>query len=445
MGGEHPALPYSSIRAMVSGIRGSAPAVHIKAFTASEIAHFAETERASVEDILRDLQAAGLDSLPGGGAEIFAERVREQVCPAKISGDRWLEVHQLAHSLGLRTNATMLYGHVETYADRVDHLLRLRAAQDVTGGFQAFIPLAFQPKNSALSHLPPTTGADDLKTLAVARLLLDNFAHIKTYWVMTGLKLAQVALFFGANDMDGTVVEEVISLMSGAGHGQSVAKSELVRVIRDTGRTPVERDALYRAVRRFDEPGGRGRAAAGRSSGGPAAARPGGAAMTVRVGHIGFLNCYPLYHGLEQRGILAQDRRRTGPAGRASSCCRECRPNSTAGWSQGDIDLGPISSIAYARNHRQLLLSRHVSISSLGAVDSIQLVTRKPLGRDRECGPHPAERHLGGPAQDDPQAPLRPGGGLRRTRGVRSRGAAGVRRGAAHRRSGAGGALLLPA
>jgi aminodeoxyfutalosine synthase len=262
VGGEHPALPYQSIRAMVSGIRDLAPAVHIKAFTASEIVHFAEAERASVEEILRDLQAAGLDSLPGGGAEILDARVRAQVCPAKISGERWLEVHQLAHRLGLKTNATMLYGHLETYEDRVDHLLRLRAAQDVTGGFQAFIPLAFQPNNSALSHLPPTTGADDLKTLAVARLLLDNFAHIKAYWVMTGLKLAQVALFFGANDMDGTVVEEVISLMSGSGHGQTVAKSELVRVIRDTGRTPVERDALYRVVRRFETAPGRGAAPA---------------------------------------------------------------------------------------------------------------------------------------------------------------------------------------
>jgi len=252
VGGEHPALPYDSVRAMVSGIRGFAPDVHVKAFTVSEIVHFAETERASAEDVLRDLQAAGLDSLPGGGAEIFADRVRRQVCPAKISGERWLEVHQLAHRLGLRTNATMLYGHVETYEDRVDHLLRLRAAQDATGGFQAFIPLAFQPKNTGLSHLPPTTGVDDLRTLAVSRLLLDNLLHIKTYWVMTGLKLAQVALFFGANDMDGTVVEEVISLMSGAGHGQSVAKSELVRVIRDAGRAPVERDGLYRVVQRFD-------------------------------------------------------------------------------------------------------------------------------------------------------------------------------------------------
>lgn len=252
VGGEHPALPYGSIRAMVSGITAIAPAGHIKAFTASEIDHFAEAEGSSVEDILRDLKAAGLDSLPGGGAEIFAARVREQVCPAKISGERWLEVHQLAHRLGLRTNATMLYGHVETYSDRVDHLLRLRAAQDATGGFQAFIPLAFQPKNTKLSHLPPTAGVDDLKTLAVARLLLDNLSHIKTYWVMTGLKLAQVALFFGANDMDGTVVEEVISLMSGAGYGQTVAKSELIRVIRDAGRTPVERDGLYQVVRRYE-------------------------------------------------------------------------------------------------------------------------------------------------------------------------------------------------
>jgi aminodeoxyfutalosine synthase len=252
VGGENPTLPYSAIRAMVSGIRDLAPAVHIKAFTASEIACFAQAENVTVEQLLADLKAAGMNSMPGGGAEIFNATVRAEVCPAKISGERWLEIHQIAHRLGLKTNATMLYGHVETYADRVDHLLRLRASQDETGGFQAFIPLAFQPKNSQLSHLPPTTGADDLKTLAAARLLLDNFDHIKTYWVMTGLKIAQVALFFGANDMDGTVVEEVISLMSQAGHGQELSKAELVRVIRDAGRIPVERDALYRVVRRYE-------------------------------------------------------------------------------------------------------------------------------------------------------------------------------------------------
>ena len=252
VGGENPSLPYASIREMVARIRQSAPEVHVKAFTASEIAYFAEAERVTAEDILSDLQAAGLNGMPGGGAEIFNAAVRTRVCPAKISGERWLEIHGLAHRLGLRTNATMLYGHVESYEDRVDHLLRLRDAQDETGGFQAFIPLAFQPKNSALAHLPATTGTDDLKTLAIARLLLDNFAHIKAYWVMTGLKLAQTSLFFGADDMDGTVVEEVISLMSEAGHGQVVPKSELIRVIRDAGRTPVERDALYRVVRRYE-------------------------------------------------------------------------------------------------------------------------------------------------------------------------------------------------
>lgn len=253
VGGENPNLPYSALRAMVAGVRALAPAVHIKAFTASEIACFAEREGVTVEEIIRDLMDAGLNSMPGGGAEIFSADVRAQVCPAKISGEEWLEVHQTAHRLGLKTTATMLYGHVESYADRVDHLLRLREAQDQTGGFQAFIPLSFQPKNSALDYLPGPTGMDDLKTLAVARLLLDNFLHIKTYWVMTGLKLAQIALFFGANDMDGTVVEEVISLMSEAGHGQVVPKDELVRVIRNAGRVPVERDALYQVVRRYNE------------------------------------------------------------------------------------------------------------------------------------------------------------------------------------------------
>jgi aminodeoxyfutalosine synthase len=257
VGGENPALSYAYIRDTVAGIRQMSAAVHIKAFTASEIAFFAEAEGSTEEDILLDLKAAGLNSLPGGGAEILEARVRAKICPTKISGERWLEIHQLAHRVGLRTNATMLHGHVESYADRVDHLLRLRTAQDETGGFQAFVPLAFQPRNSALAHLPATSGVDDLKTIAVSRLVLDNFAHIKTYWVMTGLKLAQVALFFGADDMDGTVVEEVISLLSEAGHGQAMAKAELVRVIRAAGRTPVERDALYQVVTRYERDGAR--------------------------------------------------------------------------------------------------------------------------------------------------------------------------------------------
>jgi aminodeoxyfutalosine synthase len=257
VGGENPSLPYHAVREMVAAIRALSPNVHIKAFTASEIAYFADAEGATAEEILRDLIEAGLDSMPGGGAEILRAEVRAQVCPAKISGERWLEIHQLAHRLGLKTTATVLYGHVESLEDRVDHLLRLRAAQDETGGFQAFIPLAFQPQHSSLAHLPGPTGVDDLKTLAVARLLLDNFAHIKAYWIMTGLKLAQTALFFGADDLDGTVVEEVISLMSEAGHGQMVPKAELIRVIRAAGRTPVERDALYKVVRRYEAGDGR--------------------------------------------------------------------------------------------------------------------------------------------------------------------------------------------
>ena len=256
VGGEHPTLPYASIRSMITGVRTAAPSAHIKAFTASEIVHFARAEGMSVEDMLRDLKAAGVDSLPGGGAEIFAPRVRGIVCPAKISGEQWLEVHRTAHRVGLKTTATMLYGHLETIEERVDHLLKLREAQDEMGGFQAFIPLAFQPKKTRLAQLPGPSGVDDLKVLAAARLLLDNFAHIKAYWVMTGLKLAQVSLFFGADDLDGTVVEEVISLMSGADHGQGVPKSELIRVIRDAGRVPVERDALYGVVERHGEGNG---------------------------------------------------------------------------------------------------------------------------------------------------------------------------------------------
>ncbi len=266
VGGENPALPYVWVREMVVGIRRMDAEIHIKAFTASEIEFFAKTEKLLVEDVLLDLKEAGLNSLPGGGAEILGAGVRAQVCPAKISGERWLEIHQLAHDLGLKTNATMLYGHVESYADRADHLVRLREAQDETGGFQAFIPLAFQPHNNALAHLPGPTGVDDLKVMAVSRLMLDNFDHLKTYWVMTGMKLAQIALFFGANDMDGTVVEEVISLLSGAEHGQTVSRCELARVIADAGRIPVERDALYRVVRRYEAEAGEGAEAGG---GGP--------------------------------------------------------------------------------------------------------------------------------------------------------------------------------
>jgi aminodeoxyfutalosine synthase len=239
---------------MLEALKAEVPGIVLTAFTASEIVHFAGQTGLSEEEVLLDLKAAGLGSLPGGGAEIFAPRVRELVCPKKISGEHWLQVHKKAHRLGLPTNATMLYGHVETLEERVEHLLTLREAQDETGGFQAFIPLAFHPRNTELADLSPSTGVEDLKMLAAARLLLDNFAHIKAYWVMIGLKLAQVSLFFGVDDLDGTIVEETITKAAGSEAGTAVPRGELVRLIQDAGRVPVERDTFYAPVRRYEEP-----------------------------------------------------------------------------------------------------------------------------------------------------------------------------------------------
>src|SRR5680860_589476 len=251
VGGEHPDLPYEEVRRMIVDLHAFAPGVHLKAFTVSEIAHFAASTGMGEEEVLLDLKEAGLGSLPGGGAEIFAERVRSQVCSRKISGERWLEIHKLAHRCGLRSNATMLYGHVDSPEDRVDHLIRLREAQDETGGFQAFIPLVFHPANTKLSHIAPPTGVEILKMVALSRLMLDNFLHIKSYWIQTGIKLAQISLFFGANDVDGTVVEETITRMAGSDSGVAVSREELVRIIEDAGRVPVERDTLYRPLRRY--------------------------------------------------------------------------------------------------------------------------------------------------------------------------------------------------
>jgi aminodeoxyfutalosine synthase len=202
----------------------------------------------SIEEVLQRLRAAGLDSMPGGGAEIFAERVRQKICHDKSDAAEWLQVHRVAHGMGLRTNCTMLYGHIETLEERVDHMLRLRALQEETGGFQTFIPLAFHPDNNALMKLPGPTATDDLRTYAVARLLLHNIPHLKAYWVMLGIKTAQTALWFGADDLDGTVQEERIYHMAGAETPQTLTPPEIVRLIVDAGRTPVERDTLYNVV-----------------------------------------------------------------------------------------------------------------------------------------------------------------------------------------------------
>ena len=231
------------------------PWVHIKGLTAVEIHYFYELENLDYNTILSRLKQAGLGSLPGGGAEIFAERVRERICPEKANAEEWLEIHRVAHKLGLRSTATMLYGHIEDHEDRVDHILRLRALQDETGGFQTFIPLSFHPMNNPLGKKLDqrwTAGTDDLKTIAISRLLLDNFPHIKAYWQMLTPAIAQVALNFGASDMDGTVIEERIYHDAGAETPQGLTKKQLLHYIDAAGFIPVERNTLYETIHRYD-------------------------------------------------------------------------------------------------------------------------------------------------------------------------------------------------
>jgi aminodeoxyfutalosine synthase len=252
VGGLHPDLPFQYFLDLISGLKQRFPQVHLKAFTMVEVAYLARRAKLSTRETLRQLKAAGVDSLPGGGAEIFADRVRHIICDHKIDGTQWLETARLAHQIGLKSNATMLYGHVENDEDRVDHLLKLRALQDETGGFQTFIPLAFHPDNTPLQHLPKTTGILDIRQIAVSRLVLDNFAHIKAYWQMLTPKIAQIALRFGADDLDGTVIEEKIYHDAGATTPQGMRRQELVRLIRQAGREPLERDTLYRPVTRTE-------------------------------------------------------------------------------------------------------------------------------------------------------------------------------------------------
>lgn len=247
VGGLHPTLPLDYYVELVGSIRRASPRLHIKAFTAIEIVHVARLSGLTIDDVLGRLVAAGLDSLPGGGAEVFSERVCAETFRGKRPAD-WFAVHRAAHAMGLPTNATMLYGHVETPAERVAHMLAIRDLQDATSGFQAFVPLSFQPAGSELAHLPGPTGIDDLRTIAIARLMLDNVPHIKTFWVMTGPKLSQVALLFGADDLDGTVVTYDITHRDGASRKQEMTVAQIEALIRGAGLEPVERDSLYRPV-----------------------------------------------------------------------------------------------------------------------------------------------------------------------------------------------------
>lgn len=253
VGGLHPDLPFEFYLELLRTVKSVSPDLHVKAFTAVEIDYLARIAGLSLAETLRELKGAGLGSLPGGGAEILGEAVRRKLCPEKISGERWLAVMEEVHGAGLKSNATMLFGHIESYADRVDHMRRLRELQDRTGGFQVFIPLAFQKENNPLGHLkrPGSGGVDALKTLAVARIYLDNFANIKAYWVMLGVKIAQTALAFGVNDLDGTVVEEKIGHDAGAASPQTMGRDEIATLIRKAGRVPVERDTLYNELRTY--------------------------------------------------------------------------------------------------------------------------------------------------------------------------------------------------
>ena len=243
--GLHGGLPFEYYKDCLRVLKALRPDVHLKAYTAVEIHYFAEKFGMSYEQVLRELIDAGLGSLPGGGAEIFAERVRHKMCKDKATAEQWLEVHRTAHRLGLRSNCTMLYGTIETLEERVDHMLRLRALQAETGGFQTFIPLAFHHEGNDFERLPEPTGVDNLRTYAVGRLMLSNIAHIKAYWIMIGVKIAQVSLSFGVDDLDGTVQEEKIYHMAGAETPQAMTRTDLVRLIREAGRTAVERDTLY--------------------------------------------------------------------------------------------------------------------------------------------------------------------------------------------------------
>jgi len=253
VGGLHPDLTLEYFLDLIRGLKQRFPQVHIKAFTMVEIAFLARRAKLSIPATLAKLKDAGVDSMPGGGAEIFADRVRHIICDHKIDGDEWLETARMVHEAGLKSNATMLYGHIENDEDRVDHLLKLRALQDDTHGFQTFIPLAFHPDHTPLEHLPKTTGLTDIRQIAVSRLLLDNFPHIKAYWQMMTAKIAQIALRFGADDIDGTVVEEKIYHDAGATTPQGMRRQELMRLITEAGRVPVERDTLYRSVMRTED------------------------------------------------------------------------------------------------------------------------------------------------------------------------------------------------
>ena len=254
VGGLHPSLPFDYYTDMVSRLKSLSPSLELKCFTAIEILHLSWLAKKSVEETLKELKQAGLGSLTGGGAEIFREDVRKQIARGKESAEEYLDVHRTWHSLGGRSTCTMLYGHVETLEDRVDHLKQLRQLQDESRGFTGFVPLAYQPEDNGIPVKHPPTGADSLRTIAVSRLFLDNIDHITAYWVGLGLGLAQVALSYGADDLHGTIIEEHIFHMAGASSPQEQSRASMIKAIREAGRDPVQRNTFYEALEHSDTP-----------------------------------------------------------------------------------------------------------------------------------------------------------------------------------------------
>lgn len=249
VGGLHPKLPFQYYKDMIKAIKDINPDVCVKGFTAVEYHHFSKLYNKPVEDIFKELIDCGLGALPGGGAEIFDEKIRKEICPSKIDADQWLDIHRTAHKLGLKSNATMLFGHIESIEHRIDHLSRLRQLQDETGGFLALIPLTYHPEHNPLRGTR-TSGLDEIKTTAISRIYLDNFPHIKAYWIMLGIKMAQMALNFGADDLDGTVLEEKITHAAGGKSPQLLSKKEIENLIRECHKVPVERDSFYNEIQR---------------------------------------------------------------------------------------------------------------------------------------------------------------------------------------------------
>jgi aminodeoxyfutalosine synthase len=375
--GLHPDWSYDFYLDMVRRTREAVPDhVIVQAFTAVEIEHMAIIGEKSTREVLADLKAVGLDALPGGGAEIFSDRTRMAAWDKKTKSDVWLRIHGEAHELGIATNCTMLYGHIETAEERVDHLIRLREQQDATGGFLAFIPLAFHPANTELADLPARPASTTSRRSRSARLMLDNIPHIKAFWIMVGLKIAQLATCFGVDDIDGTVVEERITHMAGATTPEALSKDDLVGMIAETGHVAVERDTLYRVVRIYDAEARVTRL--GRRTHRHAPARRYGVASgTVatgetdvarpRLGHIQFINCLPLYYGHREERRAARRRPREGRPAR-----------SRAMLLAGELDVAPIPAIEYARHADELVLLPDIAISSDGEVQSILLLSKVP-------------------------------------------------------------------